>query len=375
MSMRILISCLSRSWGGMEMFAVDSARQLQNENFDVYFFCLKGSKINQHLNFISRDRILSIKSNSYFNPLNSYQLRKFINKNKIDIIHTQYSRDLWIIVPALAFLKKHIPLILTKQLGSFIIKKDLLHRILYKRVDKAVAISTVIKNNLIETTPISEDKIVIIHNAIDLNKFDRSKYDRHQIRKSFSFDSNTFIFMNISRLSPGKGQDLVLKSISVIKNKLLDTKFVFVGSAQEDEKFYENQLKDFVERNGLNQLVTFLGFRSDIPELLSMSDAFIFPSHAEAFGISLIEAMAVGLPTIICKADGVLDIIIENETSLVFERNDHDALAEAILKIRFDEKLREKLSQSSIERAKNFSFSVYNNKIIRLYKSLLKTSS
>ncbi len=372
--MRILISCLSRSWGGMEMFAVDSAKQLKQENYDVFFFCLKDSKIEQHLNFIPNDRIFSINSNSYFNPLNLYRLRKFILRNKIDIIHTQYSRDLWIIVPALAFLKKHIPLILTKQLGSFIIKKDLLHRILYKRVDKAVAISTVIKNNLIETTPISEDKIVIIHNAIDLSKFDRTKFGKQLIKKSFGFDSNTFIFTNISRLSPGKGQDLVLKSIPMIKEKLVDTKFVFVGSAQEDEKFYEIELKKFVESNELNHLVSFLGFRTDIPELLVMSDAFIFPSHAEAFGISLVEAMAIGLPTIVCKADGVLDIILENETSLVFERNDQNALAEAILKIRFNEQLREKLSKNSIERAKEFSFSLYNSKIIQLYKSLLRTS-
>lgn len=373
--MRILISCLSRSWGGMEMFAVDSAKQLKNENLDVYFFCLKGSKINKHLNFLSRDKILSVNSNSYFNPLSSYRLRKFINRNKIDIIHTQYSKDLWIIVPALALIKRHIPLVLTKQLGSFVIKKDFLHRILYKRVNKAIAISTVIKNNLIETTPIDKNKIVIIHNAIDLNKFNRSKYDKSSIRKSLGIDLNTFVFTNISRLSPGKGQDIVLKAISSIKNKLSDTKFIFVGSAQEDEKFYEVELKKFVEINGLNNLITFLGFRTDIPELLAMSDAFIFPSHAEAFGISLVEAMAMGLPTIVCKADGVLDIIIENETSLVFERNDVNTLSEAILKIRYDEKLREKLSRKSIERAKDFSFSVYNEKIIQQYRTLLGDNS
>lgn len=356
----------------MEMFAVYSAKQLQSENFDVYFFCLKGSKINQHLNFISRDKILTINSNSYINPLNSYRLRKFIIRNRIDIIHTQYSKDLWTIVPALAIIKRHIPLVLTKQLGSFVIKKDFLHKILYKRVDRAIAISTVIKNNLIETTPIDQNKIVIIHNAIDLNKFNRSLYDKNSIRKSLDIDLNTFVFTNISRLSPGKGQDIVLKAISSIKDKLSDTKFIFVGSAQKDEKFYEIELKKFVESTDLNHLVSFLGFRTDIPELLAMSDAFIFPSHAEAFGISLVEAMAIGLPTIVCKADGVLDIIIENETSLVFERNDHDALAEAILKIRFDEKLREKLSQNSIERANDFSFSMYNKKIIQQYKSLIK---
>jgi len=102
-----------------------------------------------------------------------------------------------------------------------------------------------------------------------------------------------------------------------------------------------------------------------------MSDAFIFPSYAEAFGISLVEAMAMGLPNIVCNSDGVLDIIIENETSLVFERNDIKTFSENILKLRFDYELRKKLSQNCILRAREFSFEMYNKRIINLYKELL----
>lgn len=193
-----------------------------------------------------------------------------------------------------------------------------------------------------------------------------------KIRTTLGFDENVLVFTNVARLSPGKGQDIILKAISLIKEQLKDTLFVFIGEAEEREKFYENNLKNFVRENNLEQLVKFYGFRKDIPEILAASDVFLFPSYAEAFGISLIEAMAMGLPNIVCKADGVIDIIIENETSLTFERNDVQTLSEHILKLKNDAELRMKLSSNSIKRAKEFSFEKYNHRIMKLYSELLK---
>lgn len=357
------------------MFAVQSAQQLLKHNFDVYFFCLENSKIDLNSDFILPTKKLKLKSNSYLNISNIIKLKNFLLQNQIDLIHSQFSRDLWTISPALSLIKKHIPLILTKQLGSFIIKKDLLHRWIYRRVDKAIAISTVIKKNLIETTPLNEKKIVTIPNAVEIEKFNRERYDRLKTRETIGIDKKTFLFTNVARLSPGKGQDTILKAISLIKKQLENTLFVFVGEAEESEKFYENNLKSFVKENELEDLVRFLGFRKDIPEILAASDVFLFPSYAEAFGISLIEAMAIGLPSIVCNADGVIDIIIENETSLCFEREDIKTLSENILKLRFDNELRNKLSSNSIERAKEFSFERYNERVINLYNKLLKVYS
>lgn len=230
------------------------------------------------------------------------------------------------------------------------------------------------KKNLIETTPLNEEKIVIIPNVVDIEKFNPEKYDKKKIRETLGIEEKLFVFTNVARLSPGKGQDTVLKAVSLIKNKLKDTLFVFVGEAEESEKFYEDNLKKFVKENELENFVKFLGFRKDIPEILAMSDAFIFPSYAEAFGISLVEAMAMGLPNIVCKADGVIDIIIENETSLTFERDDVRKLSENILRLRFNDELQQKLSRNSIERAKDFSFEKYNERVIALYRESLNLS-
>jgi len=358
----------------MEMFAVQSAQSLlsSNENIKVFFLCLKNSRIEKALTFLEDKNILKLPDNLEFNPVNIFALSNFIKKNSIELIHTQYSKDLWTIVPSLKLLNSHIPLVFTKQLGSFVIKKDFLHRWIYNRVDKAIAISEIIKRNLIETTTLNHEKIIVIHNAIDLTRFSREYYDKQNLRKRLNLNQNDFIFTNVARLSPGKGQDLILKAINLIKNEIYNVKFLFVGVAQEDEKSYEMSLKEYVKKNSLQPFVEFLGFRNDIPEILAASDAFIFPSQAEAFGIALIEAMAMGLPNIVCKSDGILDIIIEEETSLIFERNDVDALAKQIIRIIQGNELRKKLSENSILRSKVFSFQTYNFKILKVYTQLIE---
>lgn len=370
--MNILISCLSKSWGGMEMFAVNSAQWLSSSNYNVFFLALKDSPIEKALNFILKENILLLKKSSYFNISNIIKLRKFIVRNNIDLIHIQYSKDLWTISPALLLINKPIPLVFTKQLGSFVIKKDLLHKLIYKRVDAAIAISSIIKKNLLETTTIPEEKIHLIHNAIDLEKFNPQLFNKLTIRKNLNIEEDKIVFTHISRLSPGKGQDIVLKALNEIKEEVQDSIFLFVGSAQSDEKDYELSLLKMVDEFNLNSIVRFLGFRTDIPEILSITDVFLFPSFGEAFGISLVEAMAMGITSIVCRADGVLDILIENETSLTFERNDYKSLANLILKMSNDKNLRESLGKKSLNRAQEFSSKNYIQKVSALYLKLLK---
>lgn len=370
--MNILISCLSKSWGGMEMFAVNSAQWLSSSNYNVFFLALKDSPIEKALNFILKENILLLKKSSYFNISNIIKLRKFIVRNNIDLIHTQYSKDLWTISPALLLINKPIPLVFTKQLGSFVIKKDLLHKLIYKRVDAAIAISSIIKKNLLETTTIPGEKIHLIHNAIDLEKFNPQLFNKLTIRKNLNIEEDKIVFTHISRLSPGKGQDIVLKALNEIKEEVRDSIFLFVGSAQSDEKNYELSLLKMVDEFNLNSIVRFLGFRTDIPEILSITDVFLFPSFGEAFGISLVEAMAMGIPSIVCRADGILDILIENETSLTFERNDYKSLANLILKMSNDKNLRESLGKKSLNRAQEFSSKNYIQKVSALYLKLLK---
>ena len=152
--MKILYSCLSKSWGGLEMGAVQDAAQLMKKKLSVDFLCYPGSKINVEANK-KGIKCLTLKASGYFHPIQIIKLSRLIKKNHYQLIHTHLSKDLWILAPSLKLVNSEIPLILTKQMGSFVVKKDFLHKQLYDRVNFILAISKEIEKNVLETCPVT----------------------------------------------------------------------------------------------------------------------------------------------------------------------------------------------------------------------------
>lgn len=118
--------------------------------------------------------------------------------------------------------------------------------------------------------------------------------------------------------------------------------------------------------------MTFTGFRSDTPEVLAAMDIFVFPSHAEAFGIALVEAMAMGKPSVCANADGVLDIAVEGSTSFLFEnRNTNDLIKKLAILIESPD-LRKRFSIDSRNRAvENFDIEKLTDDVIHIYESII----
>lgn len=368
--MKILYSCLSESWGGMEMITLTFVKELLKRNFSVHLLCVENSRMH---NEAIKSSILTfpIKLSATRLFKNIYLITKILREEKVELIHTQASKDLWQIVPALKLVGSNIPLVLTKQVGSYIIKKDLLHYFLYKRVNKAIAISNIIKNNLIETTPLTEDKIEIVYNGIDTERFNPSKSNQKKIRDEFEIKEDELLIGMLARFSPGKGHEEFLEAAKILSQKFSNLKFMIVGEASHGEDDYATQIKKLSEQLHLKNLI-FTGFRADTNDILSAMDIFVFPSHAEAFGIALAEALSSGVPSVCANADGVLDIAIDGETSLLFEKQNHVDLINKIEKLIIDKSLREKLSLASRKRAiEKFDLNITMNKTIKIYSSLL----
>ncbi len=370
--MKVLYSCLSKSWGGMEMITLTFVKELLKRNIQVELLCLKESRI--HVEACSSGIITHpVKASGYFHPFTVMRVAYLIRKGKYKLIHTQASKDLWILVPALKLIKSHIPLFLTKQVGSFIIKKDFLHKFLYNRVTKAFAISRVIKNNLVETTPLNENKIELLFNGVDTEKFNPSKADRKKIREEFSINENELLIGMLARFSPGKGHEEFLAAARTLSAKFNHLKFLIVGEASRGEDEYAASIKKLATDYELKNVI-FAGFRNDTPDILAAMDIFVFPSHAEAFGIALAEAHSMALPSVCSNSDGVLDIAVDGETALLFENKNADDLSAKLEILIKDSQLRMSLGMKARERALElFDLSVIMNKTIEHYiKSIRK---
>jgi len=370
--MNILMTCFSRSWGGMEMFVVTLSRQLITKNINVTIAALSGTKIYEEAAKVSIP-LKAINSAGYFKPGSILKIASYMKKNSFDIIHSHYSKDLWTLVPALKLSRNQSPLVLTKQLGSFIKKKDLLHKILYKRVNKITAISTVIKNNLLDTCPVTEDKIRVIYNAVDTNKFDPSKANRIKVREEFKIGYNETVIGMSARFTAGKGYEEFLHSAKILDGKFDNLKFVLVGEPSYGEDDYGDEIKKLVDELNLNDKVIFTGFRTDMPDIYSAMDIFAFPSHSEAFGMALTEAMALNKPVVASNSNGVLDIVEDGKNGLLFQNKNVTNLTEKLEQLITSEGERENLGTAARKTVvEKFDLDKITNDFTDLYKSLMK---
>jgi hypothetical protein len=358
----------------MEMFTLTSINQLLKRNINVELICSAESRI--HIEANNMGIILHpIKAGSYFHPFKTVRLALLFRTNDYSLVHTQASKDLWLLVPALILANSKIPLFLTKQVGSFIIKKDFFHKLLYKRVNKLFAISTVIKNNLIETTPVNSGNVIIIPNGIDTEKFNPEKVNRMKVRKEFNIASEEIVLGMLTRFTPGKGHEEFLWAARELNKEYKNLRFVIVGEPSRGEINYADKIKQLAKNYELKNLV-FTGFRGDTPEVLAAMDIFAFPSHSEAFGIALVEAMAMKKPSVCSNSEGVLDIAVDSETSYLFENKSAEDL-EAKLKLLIESKetcneFGENARRRVIE---NFDLAKVTDKVLKIYHEELNRVS
>ncbi|OGU76006.1 MAG: hypothetical protein A2V93_06875 [Ignavibacteria bacterium RBG_16_34_14] len=368
--MKILYTCLSKSWGGLEMTAMQSAEKLQDKNILVDLLCFPGSPINVEAEKRGINCV-TLKAAGYFHPLKIKELNLIIKKNSYSLIHSHYSKDLWIVVPSLNYLRIEIPLLLTKHMESSIIKKDFLHRFLYKRVNYILAISNVIKQNIINTCPVPKEKVILHYNGVDLKKFDPLKANGKKTRNEFNIKDNEVVIGMLSRITYGKGYEELLKAAKKLNEEFPNLKFLLIGEASSNEKDYKESIKKLVRDLSLEEKIIFAGFRENVSDLLSSMDIFAFPSHAESFGNSLIEAMAMEKPSVATNSHGVLDIIVDGVTGYLFIKKDEKDLAKKLKLLINSPEKRIEIGKAAKEYViKNFDVEKQTQELIGLYRKL-----
>lgn len=346
---KILQSCSSRSWGGLEMQALLECTQLKARGHDVTLLCAPKTRLEEAANRACVETLpLELRASKY--PFALGVLRRFLTRRGTEIIHAQISHDLAVLVAAAAFIPTSPPIVLTKRVGSFISKRDPFHRWLYRHVSLVVAISEVIRKNVLDTCPIDTNRVVTLFDGVDLDWFSLGRVDPTAVRRELGLGERDFVIGMVGRFSPGKGHEEFLEAASMIHSSLPEIKFLVVGEPSYGEQEYGRRIYQRAKPLEAEGVVIFSGFRADIPDVMAALDILAFPSHAEAFGDVLIEAMAMKLPVVSTNCDGVLDIVIDGETGTQVPPRDARALANALMQLIQDEQRRRVFGEAARRR-------------------------
>lgn len=200
--------------------------------------------------------------------------------------------------------------------------------------------------------------------GIDTTQYEISEKTREEKRFELQLGENDVVVISMGDLIERKNYDSAIRAIAEANNPVLQ--YFICGQGPE-----EKNLMALAERLGVSEQIHFLGFRSDIKELLNAADIFFFTSKQEGLPRSMMEAMASGLPCIASKIRGNTDLLEGTEGGYLCEATDVSAYAEKLRILANDKKLREKMGKNNLIAIQKFSIDTVNEEIRHIYESEL----
>jgi glycosyltransferase involved in cell wall biosynthesis len=202
------------------------------------------------------------------------------------------------------------------------------NRILH-RADGFVSISSVVEEELLRSG-VPRERAHRIPNSVDVDRFSpATRSERAGLRSRLSLPPCATIVTFVGRLVSHKGLPLLLRVWKDLHAHHPDALLLLVGGGGLDLHNCEQELREYVAEQQLTECVRFTGDVENVADYLRASDAFVFPTEAEAFGIALVEAMACALPVVAARAGGVIDIL-EPGSGLSVAAGDFAELRDAI---------------------------------------------
>jgi glycosyltransferase involved in cell wall biosynthesis len=228
---------------------------------------------------------------------------------------------------------------------SFVI--SLLNRFLYPFADRIVAISDGVREYLVRERNIPREKIVTIHNPVDIARI--QKLSQEQVDDPWLRDRDKPVVLWVGRIAAVKGLENLIGAFGRVLREI-DARLIIVGEGSE-----ESTIRDLTRQKGLEEHVRFAGFQSNPYRYMSRSSVFAFSSLSEGFGMVLVEAMACGLPVVStdCVA-GPYEILENGRCGILVPVGDEGALAQAIVTMLTNAELRARLVSEALRRVADF---------------------
>ncbi len=217
-------------------------------------------------------------------------------------------------------------------------------------------------------THIPGERVVTIYNGIDPDRFRRQR-SRSDARGQLGLPADVLVVGGVGRLDEAKGFSHLIAAAARLRAEFPGLVVAITGDGP-----MRKSLEAEAVREGVEDVVRFLGFRSDVQLVLDALDVFVLPSLCEAHPYALLEAMATKLPAVGTAVGGVPETIVDGITGFVVPPRNSDRLAVAIRTLLLDPDLRLRLGEAARDRViREFDERITVRRTIQLYRDLLGT--
>lgn len=359
MSLRILNSMIDPRVGGPQLRSLAVAKRLRKKGVETEFLLPDGDDefverartqgFEVHRPGLSRiqppKKILgNIKYITRY-PLAVHRIRRIIRDRSIDVVHANMSLNFdgsvatWRSNAALVW---HFNDVLVPWPLNWIAGKTA----------QAIADERVVASGSVADHyfPASED-VQKLFAPVNINEFDPNAVTGSGLAEELGRD-DAILVGSVGNINPIKGHEYLIRAAARVDAET-DRKIIvpIAGGVLDSREAYFERLKEIRSELGLEEIVKFLGRRSDIAELLAQFDVFVLPSIAEACPMAVLEAMAMEKPIVATNVSGIPEQIEDGESGWLVPSKDPDALAAAILESLNDESERQRRAKKARERA------------------------
>lgn len=361
--MKVLHIIDSLGLGGAQT-VIKGIFESQRKNRNIFLFVLRKREINIEINH-PNIKIFNSKAKYSLKPIK--ELREIIEKNKINVLHCHLFRSQFIgwrlkikYFPKIKLIfHEHGEIFQNHLIYDYFMRKS------KEEADLVIAVSKATKNELIERAKINSDKIKVLYNFVDLERFNpkKVKINVKKEKEKLGIKKDDFIIGFVGRLSKVKNCKYLIRALPILD---FPYKVLIAGDGTERYK-----LERLAKKLGVYNKIIFLGYRSDVVFIYTLIDILVIPSLSESFGISLIEAQAMEVPVIASNVPALNEIIKDKQNGLLFEVKNSQDLAQKIELISKNEELGKELIKKGLETVKKYDLNNYNKKLNRLYGELI----
>lgn len=366
-----LVNTLGR--GGAEHHLLDLCRLQRDAGFEVEVGGLRNRIPNTPL--LTSDfreagvQVNTFEANARFDPTFLSDVRRWVNKQKPDLLHTHLPRaDIagWLSINP----ERSIPWVVTVHdvhSKSWSAKWMLpLMSFVWKRADKVIAISPAVYRWLIEERGLTEKFVETVPYGIDISEYVESAPEEPN---KFA-GSGSLRIGSLGRYEPRKGHPILIEAMRRVLETISDVNLVIGG---HDIGSFGAKLDEFAGEVGVDSNVRLPGFIEDVPSFLQRSDVFALATRSEGFGRVFIEAMATGTPVVASDISPINEIVQHGVTGILARPDDTEAFADALITLLEDPELRERMGRAGRERVRDiYSLDRMFERTTTIYSELVR---
>ncbi len=364
---RVLQVVLSLSPGGTERLVIDICRRL-GHGFDVSVCCLDGEGAwASEL----RDRdieVIALNRRSGFRPEIGRQIARLAEERGVDLLHChQYSP--FVYGRLAKYWLPRLKLVYTEH-GRLSDappswKRQLVNPVLSRFDGPIVAVSDELRRFMIDSR-FPRERVAVIHNGIDTASLP-SPGDRHRARTLLGLKDEAFVAVTVARMDPVKDFPCLLDGFALVRQVVPHAVLLMVGDGPERAALTER-----AQQPDLAGSVVFLGLRPDVRAVLPAADLYVNSSISEGISITILEAMASGLPVVATAAGGTPEVLADGSAGVLVPIRNPIRLAQAMISLAADPGARATLATLGRRRVES-SFTIQRMvaEYARLYHGLL----